>query len=341
VFSHRLGLPTDPLLLINEQEFNDMEANVGGPEFNTSSRDPVARFEAKEDGTCRIQVRDLFNRAASDPGNVYRLVIRKETPDFQLIAMPQGAPPKKDAREALAWSSVLRRGETIPIKVIALRQDGFKGEISVQASDLPPGTTSSELMIAGDKTSGVLLLTASESATNWIGAISIVGKASVGTHTAQAATVIWNVPDYNSERVRSRLAESFALAVCDDVAPITVQTPEPKPYEVPASGKLAIPLNVIRRGDFNEAFKLKAFGVAALDSLKEIEIKEKGTNATIEIDLTQQKLSPGAYSFYLQGQTKGKYRIPGEKDKTKDVTIAVYSAPIALKVAPPQTAAVK
>jgi hypothetical protein len=339
VFSHRLGVPTDPMLLINDQEFNDIESNAGGVEFRTSSLDCVGRFEAKEDGPCRVQVRDLFNRTANEPGRIYRLAVRKETPDFQLIAMPQGAPPKKDSREASIWSSVLRRGETIPIKVIALRQDGFKGDIAVNANDLPPGTTSSELTIAGDKTSGILLLTASESATNWAGPISIVAKANVGTHNAKTATVTWNVPDYNNERVRSRLTDNFVLAVCDDVAPIAVQTLDSKPYEVPASGKLAIPLSVIRRGEFNEAFKLKAYGISALDSLKEIEIKEKGTNATVELDMSQQKLPPGAYTFYLQGQTKGKYRIPGEKDKTKDVTITVYSPPIAFKVSPPQTAA--
>jgi len=126
--------------------------------------------------------------------------------------------------------------------------------------------------------------------------------------------------------------------VCDDVAPLTIAATETKPYEVPASGKLSIPLSVIRRGEFNEAFKLKAGGVAALESLKEIEVKEKGTNATVELDLSQQKLSQGAYCFYLQGQTKGKYRDPAQKDKTKDVTITVFSAPIRLKVSPPQTA---
>ena len=151
--------------------------------------------------------------------------------------------------------------------------------------------------------------------------------------------MIWNVPDYNNEPVRSRLADNFMVAVSDEVAPITLTAAEAKAYEVPAAGKLAIPLNVIRRGEFNEAFKLKAAGLAALDSLKEIEIKEKGTNAMVELNLPDQKLSPGSYSFYLQGQTKGKFHDPVQKDKTRDVTITVYSTPILLKVSPPQTAA--
>ena len=339
VFSQRLGLPTDPLLLLNDQEFNDIDANVGGIEFKTSSRDAIGRFEAKEDGTCRIQLRDLFSRVVADPRNTYRLTVRKETPDFDLIAMSQEPPAKKDSREVHIWTSVLRRAETIPIKVMALRQDGFKEEIVVEASDLPPGVVSSRLIIPADKTSGTLLVTAADMATNWAGTISIVGKASVGTHKAKAATVLWNVPDYNNEPVRSRLADEFVIAVCDDVAPITISSAESKAYEVPAAGKLAIPLKVTRRGEFNDAFKLKAYGLAPLDSLKEIEVAEKGTNASVELDLSQQKLSPGSYSFYLQGPTKGKYRDPAQKDKTKDVTLTVYSAPVSVKVSPPQTAA--
>jgi hypothetical protein len=341
VFSQRMGLPTDPQLLINDQEFNDIEANVGGVEFKTSSLDPVGRFEAKEDGTCRIQLRDLFNRAANDPRLAYRLVVRKETPDFELIANPRGPLAKKDSREIPVWTSALRRGETIPVRAMALRRDGFKGEISVQATGLPPGTASSELVLGGEQNSGILLITAAESATNWAGTISIVGKASVGMRVAKAATLIWNVPDYNNEAVRARFTDSYALAICDELAPISVVPAEQKLLEVPATGKLAIPLKVTRRGEFNETFKLKAAGVAALDSLKEIEIKEKATNTVVELDLTQQKLTPGSYTFYLQGETKGKYRNPaeGEKGKTKDVTIIVYSSPIALKVSPPQTAA--
>ena len=219
VFSQRLGAPTDPLLVINDQEFNDIEANVGGNEFKTSSLDPVGRFEAKDDGPCRIQVRDLFNRTLSEAGRNYRLVIRKETPDFELLAIPQEGPPKKDSREVHVWSSVLRRGETIPIKVIALRQDGFQGEISIKASDLPAGVSSSELVIPSDKSSGILLLTAAETATNWAGSVAIVGNSK---HVAKAATVIWNIPDYNNEPVRSRLADNFMVAVCDDTAPITI-----------------------------------------------------------------------------------------------------------------------
>jgi len=53
---------------------------------------------------------------------------------------------------------------------------------------------------------------------------------------------------------------------------------------------------------------LKATGLAALDGLKELEVDSKTNAATLEIDLAQHKLAPGFHTFYLQTQTKGKYR---------------------------------
>ena len=101
VFSQRLGLPTSPFVVIQRvtksdkgeelsadvQEIYESDANVGGAEFNTRSRDPVARFEAKDDGAYRVQVRDLFNRSAGSPRHVYRLSLRKETADFRLVGL--------------------------------------------------------------------------------------------------------------------------------------------------------------------------------------------------------------------------------------------------------------
>ena len=44
----------------------------------------------------------------------------------------------------------------------------------------------------------------------------------------------------------------------------------------------------------------------------------KATNATVEIDLKENKLPPGTYTFYLQTQTAGKYRNNPEAAKTAE-----------------------
>jgi hypothetical protein len=359
VFSQRLGLPTDPFVLIQRvskndkgeeqvsdvKELNDTDYNSGAVEYKAATRDPSGRFEAGESGTYRIAVRDLFNTSHADPRLVYRLSIRKETPDFRLIVAAQPPPPaNKDAKEAMLWTPLLRRGETMPLKVMALRRDNFNGDIEVKAEGLPAGITSTEAKIEKDKTSAVLMLTAAENAAGWVGPIKIVGKAKIGeaevVREAHGATVSWTVSDYDADAIRSRLSRDFVLAVSGvESAPISIDPAESKLWEAPEAGKLQIPLKLVRRADFNANLKLKAFGVAALDKLKDIDVDGKATNATVEIDLTENKLPAGTYTFYLQSQTPGKYRNNPEaakaaEDELKQAEKQVADLAAAAKAAP-------
>ena len=328
VFSHRLGLPTAPFVLVQRVTRNDKgeeqasdvtelyasDANIGGPEFNTSTRDPSGRFEVKEDGLYRVRISDLFNRYESNPRFVYRLSLRKETPDFRLVALPQAPPPvNKDVKEAVLWTPLLRRGETAPIKVLAFRRDNFDGEIQLGVEGLPRGVTFTGGKIETNKNSGLLFLTTAEDAENWLGPVTVTGKARIAdserVREARAGTISWTVPDYNNEPVRPRLTRGLILAVSGvESAPITIEPAENRIWEAVSGTKLQIPLKLTRRGEFNETLKLKATGVAGLDGLKELTADSKTNAAALEIDLGQQKLSAGVYTFCLQAQTKGKYR---------------------------------
>ncbi len=328
VFSQRLDLPTAPFALVQRVTRNDQgeeqasdvtelygsDANIGGQEFNTATRDPAGRFEVKEDGLYRLRVSDLFNRYESNPGFVYRLSLRRETPDFRLVALPQAPPPvNKDAKEATLWTPLLRRGETVPIKVLAFRRDNFAGEIQLSVEGLPRGVRFAGGKIETNKNSGLLFLTAADDAESWFGPVIVVGKARLGdlecVREASAGTISWTVPDYNNEAVRPRLTRELVLAVSGvESAPITIEPVENRVWEAVAGTKLQIPLQLTRRGVFNETLKLKATGVAGLDGLKELAVDDKTNAAALEIDLGQQKLSAGAYTFYLHTQTKGKYR---------------------------------
>lgn len=359
VFSERLGLPTAPFVLIQRvtkndkgeetvsdiKELSDTDSNIGGPEYKTATRDPSGRFEVAENGTYRIQVRDLFNASLADPRLVYRLSIRKETPDFRLVSVAQPPPPlNKDAKEALLWTPLLRRGETLPIRVMTFRRDNFNDTIELKAENLPAGVTCNEAKIEKDKSSAMLMLTATENAAGWVGPIKIVGKAKIGTaevtRDARGGTVNWTVTDYNNEAIQSRLTRDFVLAVSGvESAPISIEPSENRLWETAEAGKLKIPIKLTRRADFNASLKLKAVGIAALDKLKEIEVDGKATNATVEIDLGELKIPAGTHSFYLQTQTPGKYRNNPEAAKAAeealkqvekliaDLTAAVKTAP--------------
>lgn len=323
VFSHRLGLPTAPFLVIQKvskdgqatdvQELYETDANIGGTEFKTSTRDPAYKFEAKEDAAYRVMVRDLFNESQNNPALVYRLSIRKADPDFRLAALPQSPPaPNADAKQLGINSAFLLKGGTTAVKVLAFRRDGFAEEIQVEAEGLPAGVMSSGVKIPVGSNAGTLVLTAAEDAAAWAGAIKIVGKAKVGEavvkREARGGSLIWPVADPAAEVVRSRMMGDFALAVSrDEPTPLVIAAGEGKVWESSVGGKLRIPVKVARRGQFNSPLKLKAVGVAALNAMKELDIGSTTTEAALEIDLAQIKLTPGSYSFYLQTQSAGKY----------------------------------
>ncbi len=324
ILSERLGAPTDPMLVVQRitksdkgevkvsdvQESYDAEGNIGGQEFKTSSRDPAWRFEVKEDGTYRAEVRDLFNRTSAQPGNFYRLAVRKETPGFSLAVL-HPLPPTKKEREVAPWTTVLRRGETLPLKVLAQRRDGFGGEIALSVENCPPEVTASPTKIEGGKNSTLLFLTARANATNWGGLIQVVGRGRHGsneiTRTAVEGAQVWRVEDYNTEALATRTSPDVVLGTTAEPAPVVIAVTATNTLEAVEGTKLKVPLAITRHGDFNEKLKLKLAGAQPLDSSKELEVDAKATNATFELDLGQAKLPPGTHFAYFQTQTKGKY----------------------------------
>lgn len=327
VISHRLGLPTDPNIVIqrvtkNEkgeeqaadtQEFTDLDVNLGDREFNTTSRDPVGRFEAKEDGTFRLLVNDLFQRAERSPRFVYRLSVRRETPDFRLAAIAVVPKFKADAKNIDIGVPILRRGETIALRVMAFRRDGFKDAIELSIENPPPGLIFEGDRIDAGKNFDFILLTATEDAPSFAGPIRLVGKAKVGdkelVREVRGGTMVFPVGNIDNERPESRVARELSLAISDkESAPLSIAAAENKTWEAPANGKLAIPLQIKRRGEFNANLKLKPLGPGTPESLKDFDADGKATNTTLNLDLAALKLAPGSYTFAVQTQTTGKYR---------------------------------
>jgi len=335
VFSHRTGRLTSPFLLVQREgtdikEVYASEADPGGKKFTTMSNDPAFRFEAKDDGTYRVFVRDLLGATRSNPASTYRLAIRKETPDFRLVALVEAPLSKKDDRAAAPRGMLLRAGETTTVKVIAIRRDGFAGEIELGIEGLPDGVRCMPTKIEAGKPDALLLLTAAEKPAKSCVAFRVIGKAKAGTselrREAAGGAVIWAVTDYQIDAVPSRLTSDLVLAVNDaDSAPVRIEPAEDKTWEAPAAGKIDIPLKITRSADFKEALKLKAGGIAALDAFKEIDVDAKAATFTASLDLKALKLPAGESTIFFSAQTKGKYR-------NKDTTVTVYSVPVRIAI---------
>jgi hypothetical protein len=328
VFADRNGLPCDPHGVVQRErstrdahggiqyadvaELADTDQNLGDREFNTTSRDAAIRFEANTPGTYRILVRDLFQSGPVRTRLPYRLSIRRETPDLHLVAFP--APPARvgEDRNVHVLPLSLRRGETVAVKVLALRRDGFNGEIGLTASNLPPGVTASMTRIRPDQNSGTVLLSAADEARG-AARLDLLGMSSPGgtprTTPASGASVTWAVPDFNNEAVVSRRLREPTVAVIEsETAPVSVAPIGAGLVSVPEGGRLSVPLAVVRQPDFQAAFNLRLAGHPALEKAKEFPIAEKATNAVAEWVLTEFPLPPGRHTLWLQGSVAGKYR---------------------------------
>lgn len=190
VFGQRDGNPADPMFVLDAVKVDDKgqetvtrviaaddnPTNIGGALFNTTSDDPVFRFAVPAEGTYRVTVRDRSFENRGDPSMVYRLAIRREAPDFRLVAIPVFPNPDPN-QQAGTWDLSLRKGDTVHLLVMAHRRDGFAGDIRVTAEGLPEGVTTAGAHIAGNQNSATLVLHSTESAPEWAGAIRVVGRA--------------------------------------------------------------------------------------------------------------------------------------------------------------------
>lgn len=378
LLSERLGFPTDPHLLVQRitrndkgeaqygdvKELYDVEQNLGGREFNTATRDVVLRFDAPEKGDYRVQARDLFNLIPGKASYPYQLQVRKESPGFELAIAPYAPPnPNKDARTVPVWSHFLRRGDKQPIKILVSRKDGFNGEIGLVAEGLPKGVTLAPLTIPPGVSTATVFFQSAVDAQPFTGPLKIVGRAKIGDKDVQAEAIaltqLWNVEDHGREEIISRTAVDNVLAVSSyELAPVSVDPAEEKTWETTLGGKITIPINITRRGEFNNNLKFQLL----TDPLKEWEVDGKATNTSVEVEIKTAKLGVGRHNLALLAQTTGKYRrvspeeqkqieeeiktLQGQRDSEArlkdlnariapaDVSATFWSSPVAINVTP-------
>jgi len=135
VYGRRLNSPIDSVLLVTDSEgktlcMNDDESDRGASDhldrragLTTHDADSYLRFTLPHDGSFFVQLKDMQSQGGSD----YRYALRlsQPRPDFAVKVLPS--------------SISLRRANSEPISVYALRKDGFDGPITVELADAPRG----------------------------------------------------------------------------------------------------------------------------------------------------------------------------------------------------------
>jgi hypothetical protein len=327
VVAHRLGLDSDPFLLIQKVTKNDKgEEQVSdvaqvddpgdrnnriGSDFDTTTDDPAYRLEAKEDAAYRVLVRDQFGSGRSDPRCVYRLVIRREQPDFRLLATPESSPAQND-NNIPQYATVLRRGGTAFVQVRLDRRDGFSGEVEVTAENLPQGVTCSNAVLGGPVKEATLVFTADENAPAWSGRLNVVGKAKIGEQEvvrhARAGALVWGTQNRQQSPPIARMARDLVLSVIEkETSRALVKIGDGSVIETSKGGKVEIPVSFAWRGEIKGELQLAPVGAPSDFQVKNFNVKHGQGDAKVEFTLNNNNIQPGAYTFYLRGQTKIDY----------------------------------
>jgi hypothetical protein len=331
VASERLGLNTDPFVLIQQvqegklvdvAELYDIAPpmkvtsngySYDGPPFDAGSPDVNGKLEIKEDGTYRLQVRDLFGGTRNDPNNIYRLIVRQAAPDFSLAAWAIHMTLRNGDRAALSKPMALRAGESRAFEVVVQRRDGFDEAIEIGMTGLPAGVTATGLKIAKGKPFGHLILTAATDAKPDFALATLTGSATINgvqvSRPVRVASMEWPVKDAKGEIPAPRLMADVPVSVTNsEPAPVSIAPAEDKVYEAKVGSLLKVPLKLTWRNEFNgTSIRVKAYG-EGFSALKEFEIPIKATDHVVEIDLAALKPPAGDYTITLQSLGICKYR---------------------------------
>lgn len=338
-FGERLGSPLDlEISLIDaagEKElanFRDEVRSNQSPRFSTSHVDPVGRWVAPADGRYLILVRSVIGGLDADPRRQYRLSVRREEPDFQLVAVPRADDP--------IGVNVLRGGRCV-VDVLAVRRRGMSGAIRVSAGKtLPIGIECPDIWLGPGVDSAPLVITAGSSAEPFVGTLPLEGHSEqAGPRRARGATVTHK----GLTGISSRITNDITIAVAGD-APlkITANGHEPKKHHLYGDMQvrhspgciLDVAVEVERR-EFDHQAPVRLIGVGLPDLIgNQTAIIAAGQSRGTLSFFLPPTLPVGTYTLAVQAETT----VPvGPKDasgKQKTESITVISNAVTFDVQP-------
>lgn len=322
VWSHRLGVPTDASMIIEEiqnaddgsenvvfvAEAPDIEYSSSARGFELDSRDVIFKFVVPRDGRYRLSLRDIFNTHEGAEPQPYRLSIRRATPGFDLVVVADQGPRNQPNPTTLSvLPATLRRGGVTSLRVFAQRRDDFAGLITITAEGLPPGVQCLEAVIGPGDYCVALPFYATEDAPAWAGLIRVTGKAMIDDEevirTATTGTPIWNARDPRQDNFQARTTQGIGLAVVEELAPLLLEPETDQVIEAKSNEKITVKLKVTRRHGYEGIFNIRPFVIGTSDkgSVPEHTIEPATDSKSIELNLASYGLLPGEHSFIFHG----------------------------------------
>jgi hypothetical protein len=360
-FAERIGSMADPTFVIQKAGLkgqpaqdlasgDDLPDAGAGARFNTQTIDAALRWQVPDDGLYQVLVSDLYASQRGDPRLTYRLIIRREEPDFALLLVPNHA----GATDAVT----VRAGGRTSAYVVAIRKDGFAGAIRVEPRDLPTGVRASAVTIGPGQVVAPIVFEAADTAKPTVGSVTTVGVSHFGdrkealeyvagasplgpdlTHVALAGGMTWPPPGNAPTVAPARLFRGFLIAVLGDPAPLSLSARSET--LVAAQGRqLNVDLGVTRRAGFTEAVAVTASDLPPNMPAPTVTIAKDAKTAVLPL-FVPRNVPVGVYTIVARGT--GAYpfnKDPKAKEKpnvnltepSNPITLFVHPAPVSLAV---------
>ncbi|MDG2487684.1 MAG: PPC domain-containing protein [Roseibacillus sp.] len=251
---------------------DDLSDDTGERRFPLPCGDAALPFTAPENGTYRIIIMNLAGRGGID--QVYRLAIKTPSPGFELVAIPWR--PVHIKNEVDILTPALSPGGRGEIRVFALRQGGYEGDIELLVEGLPQGIHCSPVSMGKGRDS-TLTLTVDPEMSPWYGFITIHGTGEGHSTLARIGMLLHRARDFSKESYSTALAPSLPLSVSASPNPLSIQIPKQKTFELPAEGALEIPVTIQRHSHQGEVV-LKAEGLPG--KIPELKIPSGSSSGT-------------------------------------------------------------
>lgn len=297
--SARLGAPVDLDVVILDAaqrellHLSDQWDNAGGLKFPTAHSDPAGRFVAPADGAYWILVRNVIGDLHEDVRRVYRLSVRREDPDFHLIAIPR----RGDAPVATnVW-----RGGREAFEVLVERRRGTTGPIRISAVDLPAGLEVPDQWIGPEQSQATIVVSAARGIPESIVPLQLVGRASLAGQELARPVQSGTIVRTGSPNGWSRFCGDFPLGVVQD-APLVVHAVLSQSSFFQGS-VVDVAIDLERRDGIAAPARLTVVGLPDAVETSPVTIPAGETKGWVSIGLPT-SLPVGAYSFAIQVDTE-------------------------------------
>ena len=294
----------------------------------TSHLDPAGRWVCPADGRYLVSLRNLSGGLQADPRRTYRLSVRREEPDFQVIAVPRDG----------AGGINIPRGGRVALDLLALRRRGCNGAIRVSAKDLPDGVDCLDVWLGPGVDVTTLVISCNNAGAPVLSELKLEGVAQTedGSRIVRSA-VGGTVVRAGTPSGWGRITSQLPMAVVGD-APMRIVADAHEPLEHHLYGRLParhspggivdVAVQIERRDTAHQApVKLIGVGIPDLINNSSSTIPAGEHKGYVSFYLPP-ALPVGHYSLAIRSETT----VPGSSQKAEAVVL--YSNAVTLDVQP-------